>query len=145
MTRYSVRLSDRIFVKDHGFLCFAKNMSQNIGKDISKNICGKYRQKLFDHVKQSDTDALKTTSKRVIQKTVEATGDLIGNMIADKITKIWKISLESNSETVKIEIKMPEEEYIPPKKRQQVINNLRYISNSIITEYQKIINLLDNT
>ena len=28
---------------------------------------------------------MQTTSKRVIQKTVEATGDLIGNKIADKI------------------------------------------------------------
>ena len=118
MTRYSVQLSDRIFVKDHRFFCFAKNMSQDIGKDISNNICGKYSHKLFDHVKQSDTDALKTTSKRVIQKTVEATGDLTGNIIADKITKISKTSLENNLETVKIEIKMPEEEYIPPKKRQ---------------------------
>ena len=31
-------------------------------------------------------DAAKTASKRVIQKTAEATGDLIGNEIADKIT-----------------------------------------------------------
>ena len=31
-------------------------------------------------------DAAKTTSKRVVQKTAEAMGDLIGNEIADKIT-----------------------------------------------------------
>ena len=31
---------------------------------------------------------LKLVSKRVIQKTAEATGDLIGKKIADKITKI---------------------------------------------------------
>ena len=30
--------------------------------------------------------AAKTTSKRVVQKTAEATGDLIGNKIADQIT-----------------------------------------------------------
>ena len=30
---------------------------------------------------------LKTTSKRVIQNTAEATGDLIGSKIADKITR----------------------------------------------------------
>ena len=35
-------------------------------------------------------DAAKTASKRVIQKTPEATGDLIGNKIADKITSIGK-------------------------------------------------------
>ena len=31
---------------------------------------------------------LKTASKRAIQKTAEATGDLIGNKIVDKITKV---------------------------------------------------------
>ena len=35
---------------------------------------------------------LKTTSKRAIQKTAEATGDLVGNKIADKITSISKKS-----------------------------------------------------
>ena len=42
----------------------------------------------LNQVKQSTTDALKTTSKQVIQKTAEATGDLIGNKTADKITKV---------------------------------------------------------
>ena len=51
---------------------------------------GKYSQKLFDHAKQSATDGLKTTSKRVIQKTAEATGDLIGNKIPNSITKSLK-------------------------------------------------------
>ena len=39
--------------------------------------------------KQSTTDALK---KKAIQETVEATGDLIDNNIADKITKVSKTS-----------------------------------------------------
>ena len=42
------------------------------------------------------TEALKTNSKRVIQKTSEATGDLIGNKIADRITKVPKILLQNN-------------------------------------------------
>ena len=45
------------------------------------------RQKLLGHVKKSAADALKTSSKRVIQKTAEATGDLIGNKIANRIKK----------------------------------------------------------
>ena len=53
-------------------------MGKNIGKNISKILRGKYSQKLFDHAKQSATDALKTTSKRVIQL-------FIGNKIADRI------------------------------------------------------------
>ena len=49
-------------------------------------------QKILDHAKQSATDALKTIPKRVIQKTAEATGDLIGNKIFNKITRISKNS-----------------------------------------------------
>ena len=36
--------------------------------------------------KQSATDALKTTSKRVIQKTAETT--LIGNKLGNRVTKV---------------------------------------------------------
>ena len=46
-----------------------------------KKSSGKYSQKLLDHAKQSAADALKTTLKRVTQKTAEATGDLIGYKI----------------------------------------------------------------
>ena len=35
-------------------------------------------------------DAIKTTSKRAIQKTAEATGDLIDNQTAHKITNASK-------------------------------------------------------
>ena len=56
---------------------------------------GKCSQKLIDHAKQSATDALKTTSKKVIQKTAEATGDLIGNKMADRITYISKNSQQN--------------------------------------------------
>ena len=61
---------------------------------------GKYSQKLLDHAEKSATDALKTSSKRVIQKTAEATGDLISNKTANKITKLSKNSQQNNSETV---------------------------------------------
>ena len=36
----------------------------------------------------SATDALKIAGKRAIQKTAKATGDLVGNAIANKITSI---------------------------------------------------------
>ena len=67
-------------------------MGRNIGKNISKNLNSKYSQKLLDHAKQSGTDALKTASKRAIQKKAEITCDLIGNKIADKITRGSKTS-----------------------------------------------------
>ena len=58
---------------------FTKNMSKNIGKNITKNFRGKYSQKVLDYAKKVATDALKTSSKRAIQKTAEEIGDLIGN------------------------------------------------------------------
>ena len=42
---------------------------------------------------------MKTVSKRAIQKTAEATDDLIGNKIANSITKVSKTSPQNNSET----------------------------------------------
>ena len=75
-------------------------MRKNIGKNISKNLGGKYSQKLLDHAKQSATDSFKTASKRGIQKTAEATGDLLGSKNADKITKVSRNSQHNNSETV---------------------------------------------
>ena len=50
----------RIYAKGYGFLSFAKNMG--------KNFNNKYGQKLFDNAKKSVTDAIKTASKRAIQK-----------------------------------------------------------------------------
>ena len=40
-------------------------------------------------LKKSVTGALKTTSKRVIQKTAEATSHLIGNKISDVVAKSY--------------------------------------------------------
>ena len=59
-------------------------MVKNTVKNISKSLNTKYNQKLLDDAKQSATDAFKTSSRRVIQKTVDATGYLIGNKIGDK-------------------------------------------------------------
>ena len=75
---YSIKPGDRRYVKGYGFLSFAKN--------IGKNMSSKYSQKLVGSAKNSATDAIKSASKRAILKTAGATGDLIGNKNADKIT-----------------------------------------------------------
>ena len=43
---------------------------------------------LLIQLKKSATHALKIASKRAIQKTAEATGDVVGNTTANKITSI---------------------------------------------------------
>ena len=71
-------------MKGYRLLLFAKNMG--------KNLSNKYGQKFLDSAKKSTTDVIKTVSKRSIEKTAQATGDLIGNEIADKITSVSKKS-----------------------------------------------------
>ena len=64
MARYSVQPRNRIFAKGYRFLSFARNMI----KTTIKNLSRKYSKKLPDHTNQSASDALKTVSKRAIQK-----------------------------------------------------------------------------
>ena len=121
--RYSIEPRDRRYVTGSGFLSFAKN--------IGKNISSKYTQKLVGSTRKSATDAIKTASNRAIQKTAEATGDLIGNEIADKITNTSKTSpkelhskeLPSNEANNEI----PKERYISPQERQQIFDESRLI------------------
>ena len=44
----------------------------------------------MDTATKTGTDGAKTVSKRAVQKTAEATEDLIGNKITDEITSIGK-------------------------------------------------------
>ena len=44
----------------------------------------------MDTATKTGTDAERAASKRLVQKTAEAAGDLIGNKIADKIASIGK-------------------------------------------------------
>ena len=115
--RYSIEPKDQIYIKGYGVLSFAKN--------IGKNLSNKYGQKIFGSAKKSTTDAIKTASKRAIQKTAEATGDLISNKVADKITSASKKSSQSNFDEDNHEIEIPKERYISQKKRLQIINELR--------------------
>ena len=115
-------------VKGYGFLSSAKNMGTHLRN--------KYGQNLLDSAKKYTTDAIKTASKRAIQKTAEATGDLTGNKIADKITSVSKKS-DANIELKYIELKegvatlkdvnVPKKRYISPEERQQVIDELRLV------------------
>ena len=96
----------KIYVKGYGFLSFAKTFGDKYGK------------KFMDTATKIGIDGAKTASKRVVQKTAEPTRDLIGNKIADKITSISKPKEKGKTKEI-------EEIYIPPGKRQQIIDDLR--------------------
>ena len=104
--RYSTEPRFRKHVKGYVFLSFARKFGNNYGK------------KLMDTTTKTGIDAAKTVSKRVVQKTAEATGDLIGNKTADKITSIGKSKEKEKTEKA-------EEIYIPPEKRQQITDDLK--------------------
>ena len=104
--RYSTEPRFRKYVEGYGFLSFARKFGD------------KYRKKLMDTATKTGIDAAKTASKRVVQKTAEATGDLIGNKIVGKTTSIGKSKNDDK-------IKKAEEIYIPPEKRQQIIDDLK--------------------
>ena len=93
-----------------------------MGRHIRKNVSSKYNQKLLDHVTLSATNAFKTSSKRLIQKIAEATGDIIGNETADKITRVSKTSPPNSFETNK---EIFREKNISPELRQKFIDDLR--------------------
>ena len=112
--RYSIEPSDRIYVKGYGFLSFAKH--------LGKNVSNKYDQKLLDSAKKSTTNTIKTASKRAIQKTAEATGDLIGTKSASKKSPTCSQNDETNDE-----IEAPKKRYISPEERQQIIDELRLV------------------
>ena len=76
--RYSLEPKYRKYVKGYGFLSFAGTFGDKIDK------------KLMDTATKTGIDAAKTASKRVVHKTAEATGDLIGNKVADEITSVGK-------------------------------------------------------
>ena len=110
-------------MKGYGFLSLPKNMGK---------ISNKYGQKRLDTAKKSTADAIKTASKRAIQKAAEATGDLIANKIADKITSVSKKKPTKelpNDETKEedVEIATPKKRYISPEERQQIIDELRLV------------------
>ena len=79
---------------------------------------------LLIQLKISATDAIKTASKRAIQKTAEATGDLIGNKIADRITSISKKPVKDE------ELTTHKKRYISPKEKQQIIDELRLVTKN---------------
>ena len=127
--RYSIVPRERRYEKGYGFLSFARNIGTHAAK-VAKNISNKYSQELADTAKKSATDAIKTTSKRAIQKTAKATGYLIGNEIADKITAKPSASKKSHNEKLQsneVNNEIPKEGYVSPKERQHIIDELRLI------------------
>ena len=134
--RYSLESHYRKYVQGQGFMSFAKNIGNKYGKkifdkslsakalgsavDVGKSMKKKYGKKILDNSLRAGKDFAKIAGKKVLTKSAEATGDLIGNKIADRITKSNKAQKEDDrimEETQEI--------IIPPEKREQIIKDLK--------------------
>ena len=113
--RHSVEPEYRKYVKGYGFLSFGRNFGDKYGTSIinSKNI-----KKLMDSATKTSKDFAKIAGKKVIHKTAEATGNLVGNKVADKITSISKPKSKKEKDETNI-MEETQEIYIPPEKRKQ--------------------------
>ena len=140
--RHSLEPEYRKYVKGYGFLSFARNFGGKYGKKLMNtgiktgtNFNNKYGKKLTDTAIKTGKDF--ATSKKIVHKSAEATGDLVGNKIADKITSMGRSkevgsavdpAAKSRSKREKDETNIMDETqeiYIPPEKRKQIIKDLK--------------------
>ena len=114
--RYSIEPRERRYVKGYGFMSFARNFSD------------KYSKSLMDKGIDVPKTFVKTAGKKILIETAKATGDLIGNKIADKITAksslkdVTSASKKSHDEVIN---GIPKERYISPKERQKNVDELK--------------------
>ena len=127
--RYSIESRERRYVKGYGFMSFARTFGNKYSKKLMNtaikagtNFNSKYSEKLTDTVIKTGKDFATIAGKKIVHKSAEATGDLISNKIADKITT--KPSKKPHNEDEVIN-GMPKERYISPKERQKIIDELK--------------------
>ena len=106
------------------FLVLQINMVKKLGEELSKKTMDLAASKIF---KDTGKKIISTAEKKVINKTAEATGDLIGNKIADKTTNIGNANAKNSNDKKLKEQRGEELEeiYISPEKRAEIIEKLR--------------------
>ena len=126
--RHSLEPEYKKYIKGYGFLLFAQNFGDKYGKSIinSKNV-----KKLMDGATKKSKDFAKIAGKKIIHKSAEATGDLVGNKIADKITSMGKPRSKKEKDETNI-MEETQEIYIPPEKRKQMIKVSKFITKKWI-------------
>ena len=129
--RYSIEPREKRYIKGYGFLSFARNFGNKYGKKLMNtaiktgtNFNSKYSKKLTDTAIKTGKDFATIAGKKIVRKSADATGDVIGNKIADKITSISKNLTMKNHHQLRIIMKY-QKRYIPPTKRQKIIDELR--------------------
>ena len=127
--RYSLEPSYRRYVQGQGFMSFAKNIGNEYGRkifdksiDVGKKMSNKYGRKILDKSMDTGKDFAKIAGKKVLHKSAEATGEMIGNKIADRITTSSRNKAQKEDDRIMEET---QESIIPPGKREQMIRDLK--------------------
>ena len=109
-------------------MSFARNIGNKYGKKYLikaltlVSMKKKYGKKILDNSLSAGKDFAKIEGKKVLTKSAEATGDLIGNIIADRITKIARNKEQKEDDRIMEET---QEIIIPPEKIEQMIRDLK--------------------
>ena len=123
--RYSLEPHYRRYVQGQGFMSFARNIGNKYGKkifDVCKSMKKNYDKKILDTSLSAGKNLAKIAGKKVLTKSAEATGDIIGNKIADRITKSARNKEQKEDDRIMEET---QEIIIPPEKREQIIRDLK--------------------
>ena len=138
--RHSLNPEYRKYIKGYGFLSFGRNFCDKYGKKLMNtaiktgtNFNSKYDKKLTDTAIKTGKDLATIAGKKIIHKSTEATVDLSGNKIADKITSMGRSkelgpAVKPRSKKEKDETNIMEETpeiYIRSEKRKQIIKDLK--------------------
>ena len=89
---------------------------------LVKKMSNKYGRKILDKSMDAGEDFAKIAGKKVLPNRAEATGDMIGNKIADRITKRSRNKAQKEDDRIMEET---QELIIPPEKREQIIKDLK--------------------
>ena len=110
-------------------MSFAKNIGNKYGRkifhksiDVGKKMSNKCGRKILDKSMDAGKNFAKIAGKKVLHKSAEATGDMIGNKIADRITKSSRNKEQKEDDRIMEET---QELIIPPGKREQIIKDLK--------------------
>ena len=112
--RYATESRDRKYVEGYGFLLFARNLA-------SSQLAKRAKDALVKQGKEAATNA----GKRALCKTAEAIGNLVGQKIADKITKKSKVTKKPDQSVVQ---SVTQQKEFSPEEIQKILRELDLLS-----------------
>ena len=127
---HSVEPRERRYVKGYGFMSFARNFGNKYGKKLMNtavktgtNFSSIYGKKIKDTAIKTGKDFATIAGKKIVHKSAEATGDLIGNKIAGKITSASKKHIRKKYSQMKLIMKYQKKDVFLLKKDKKLLMN----------------------